>query len=71
MSNVYRYRLQRKEPISRPCIIGNHSYPLPTYRWKDIAVSNNKAALEAGITDWGKYRVIDTQPESPKEDKDD
>lgn len=70
MSNIYRYRLQRKEQISRPCIIGNRSYPLPTYRWKDIAVSNDKAALETGITDWEKYRVVDTLPEPPKEEED-
>ena len=24
-----------------PCTIGNRSYPLPTYRWKDVAISDD------------------------------
>lgn len=67
MSDQFRYRLQRKEPYSMPCVIGNCSYPLPTYRWKDIAVSSDRAALESGITDWDNYRVIDTQQNEQEE----
>lgn len=40
-----RYRLQRKEPVAMPCVIGNHSMPLPSYRWKDIAGSDNLELL--------------------------
>ena len=43
-----------------PCIIGNHSYPLPTYRWKDIVVSNDRAELEKLKLNAYDYRIIDT-----------
>ena len=56
-----RYRLQRKESVSRPCIIGNHSYPLPAYRWKDIAVSDDLDALKANLRKDDNHRIIDTQ----------
>ena len=46
MSEFYRYRIQRKTPYSMPCIIGNRSYPLPTYRWVDIlATIDLKSAI--------------------------
>ena len=61
MAKRLRYRLQRKEATTMPCVIGNHSYPLPTYRWKDVAMSDDKAALEAMIKDHAKYRIIDTE----------
>ena len=60
MAERLRYRLQRKEPYSMPCIIGNHSYPLPTYRWKDIVVSNDRAELEKLKLNAYDYRIIDT-----------
>jgi hypothetical protein len=41
-----RYRLQFKEATTHPYIIGNHSYPYPTYRWIDIAISDDLEALE-------------------------
>jgi len=41
MIHRYKYRLQRKEKYSMPCTIGNRSYPLPTYRWKDVAISDD------------------------------
>ena len=62
-----RYRLQRKETIFMPCIIGNHSYPLPTYRWKDIAISDDRTALEAMIANKETYRVIDTETDNTEE----
>ena len=55
-----RYRLQRKERIAMPCIIGNKSMPLPTYRWKDIAVSDDFDALLTYYVDDGAHRIIDT-----------
>ena len=54
-----RYRLQRKERIFRPCIIGNHSYPLPTYRWKDVAVSDDLEALKKVVKKDDNHRIID------------
>lgn len=40
-----KYRLQRKESYSMPNILGNCSFPVATYRWKDIAVSDDKEIL--------------------------
>lgn len=63
-AEIGRYRLQRRERVSMPCIIGNRSYPLPTTRWKDIAVSGDKTALEDILRccePRGEYRVIDTR----------
>ena len=46
MSEIYRYRIQRKIPYAMPCIIGNHSMPLPTYKWVDImATGDLKSAI--------------------------
>ena len=52
MSEQYRYRLQRKEPYSMPNILGNHSMPVNTYRWKDIAVSGDFEELKS------IYRIV-------------
>ena len=41
-----RYCLQRKEQFVMPNILGNRSFPVYTYRWKDIAASDDRAALE-------------------------
>lgn len=57
-----RYRLQRKETVARPNILGNHSFPVYTYRWKDIAMSDDKNALEAMMLDQKNYRIEDTEP---------
>lgn len=57
-----RYRLQRKTPYTMPNILGGHSFPVPTYRWKDIATSDDKSALEALVSDWTNYRIEDTRP---------
>ena len=64
MSNC-RFRLQRKDPISKPYIIGNRSYPYPTFRWKDIAASDDKSVLVDMLPTLGsRYRVIDTRTET-------
>ena len=47
----YRYRLQRKEPYSMPNILGDRSFPVPTYRWIDIAASNNIEVLKTNFKD--------------------
>lgn len=59
----YRYRLQHKEPCSMPNILGNHSFPVPTYRWVDIAVSNDIEVLKKNFKDklsTKDYRIEDT-----------
>ena len=57
-----RYRLQIKETVARPNILGNHSFPVYTYRWKSIAMSDDRNALEAMMLDQKNYRIEDTKP---------
>lgn len=56
-----RYRLQRKEPYAMPNILGNHSFPVHTYRWRDIAISDDLEALKKLMPDNLKYRIEDMQ----------
>lgn len=60
-----RYRLQRKEQCVHPNILGNHSFPVYSYRWKDIATSASLEILreyqaENGIVG-DQYRIIDVE----------
>ena len=57
-----RYRLQRKETVAMPNILGGHSFPVYTYRWRDIAASDDKDALENALLNpfSEDYRIIDT-----------
>ncbi len=57
----YKYELQIKETIYMSNILGNHSMPVPTYRWKGIALGNNKEELEKLIEnkDKNEYRIED------------
>lgn len=57
-----RYRLQRKEAYTTPNILGNRSFPVHTYRWKDIAASDDRAALEKLMPNSRDYRIEDTRP---------
>lgn len=59
------YYLERKVPISMSCIIGNHSFPLPTYRWKAIATCEECRPLEDMLQhmDHETHRIISNQPE--------
>lgn len=57
----YRYRLQRKEPWAMPNILGNHSFPVYTYRWVDIAASDSREALEEIRPKGNDYRIEDTR----------
>ena len=61
----YRFRLQRKETVARRNILGGHSLPVYTYRWRDVAASNYRFLLEKLIPSESKseYRIEDTQPE--------
>lgn len=46
-----------------PNILGNHSFPVYTYRWKDVAISDDKDALKELIPIGSKeYRIEDTEP---------
>ena len=62
------YFLERKEPYAMPNILGNHSFPVHTYRWRTIAVSSERYALENLIpTDKrSEYRVICNEPENER-----
>lgn len=44
-----------------PNILGNHSFPVKTYRWKDIAVSNDRCTLEKMMLNQTDYRIEDTE----------
>ena len=64
-----RYRLQYKERVMLNNLIGNVVYPTPTYRWKDIAITDNKEAITEALeklkNSYGKqynidYRIEDT-----------
>ena len=57
-----RYRLQKKVRVAMPNILGNHSMPVYTYRWKDIYASDSKAELEAILPKGNEYRIEDTRP---------
>ena len=69
MSEQCRYRLQRKETYSMPNILGNHSMPVRTYRWKDIAVSGDLEELKKHLPNSTDYRIIDVFNEGGSESK--
>lgn len=56
-----RYRLQMKETIARPNILGNHLMPVYSYRWRDLYASDDKEALEQMMPDNENYRIEDTR----------
>ena len=62
MSKKLRYRLQIKVPIARPNVLGNHSFPVHTYQWKDIAASDDREALVKVMPNDRDYRIEDTAP---------
>ena len=58
-----RYHLQRRERMALPNVLGNHSMPVYTYRWKTIAVSDEQEPLEEHLihcTPQEDYRIEDT-----------
>ena len=61
MPERLRYRLQRKEPYTMPNVLGNHSMPVKKFRWRDVALSNDKESLERAARGRHEYRVIDTE----------
>ena len=54
-----RYRLQRKERYVLPNTLGGTSQPVYTYRWKDIATSDDRDLLEVMAGGREDLRVID------------
>lgn len=59
------YFLERREPVVRPNILGNKSFPVETYRWKAIYVCPERWPLEDILSklDRKNYRIISNQPE--------
>jgi hypothetical protein len=57
--------LERKEPYAMPNILGNHSMPVHTFRWKAIATCETREPLEEALSDMNKatHRIISNQPE--------
>lgn len=57
------YFLERKENISRPNVLGNCSFPVHTYRWKQMAICEKREPLEKIVSsvpdkDQKNYRII-------------
>ena len=63
------YFLERKEPYAMPNILGNHSFPVHTYRWRQIAISKARWALEnlIPLDKRDEYRIISNEPEKERE----
>ena len=58
-----RYHLQRRERAVLPNVLGNHSMPVYTYRWKTIAVCDEREPLEDQLVYCAppeNYRIEDT-----------
>lgn len=55
-----RYRLQRKEPVTRRNYLNGRTEPTHTYRWRDIATSDDPDALRSINPGGENYRIIDT-----------
>lgn len=44
-----------------PNVLGNHSFPVYTYGWKDIAISDDLTSLERLMPNDKDYRIEDTR----------
>ena len=53
------YFLEVKEPYAMPNILGNHSFPVHTYRWKAVAACKEREPLEEELKtlDSKRYRI--------------
>lgn len=54
--------LERKESCVMPNILGNHSMPVHTYRWKQLLLSEDREHLENMVKHFSKpedYRVVE------------
>ena len=54
------YFLEKKEPYFMPNILGNCSFPVKTYRWKQIAICEKKEPLEK-LCISNDYRIISNE----------
>ena len=57
------YFLERKEQCALPNILGGHSMPVHTWRWKQIAMCEERKPLEALLTDYKNQRIISNNSE--------
>lgn len=55
------YFLERKERYTMPNILGNCSQPVSTWRWRQVAVCEEKEPLEKYCVS-NEYRIISNQP---------
>ena len=62
------YFLERKEAHALPNILGNHQFPVHTYRWKAVAICETEEPLLALIPPGREkeYRVTTNNPEEQK-----
>lgn len=70
MAERFRWSLQRKEPYAMPNTLGNCSFPVHTYRWKDIMMSDDRKLLEKEMPNDKDYRIEDMCPWLNKEVRD-
>lgn len=61
------YFLERKERYAMPNILGNHSMPVHTYRWRQIAVCAEKEPLQNAMSamDPETHRIISNNDSKP------
>jgi len=59
------YFLERKETYAMPNILGNHSMPAYTYRWKAIAACESKEPLleQIQVMDQRTHRITNNMGE--------
>lgn len=59
------YFLERREPIVRPNILGNKSFPIYTYHWKAIYTCPERWPLEDILSKLNQkeYRITSNRPE--------
>lgn len=59
------YFLEHKEAYTMPNILGGHSMPVHTYRWKVVAMCEEKEPLEEEMKnlDPQKYRITSNKVE--------
>lgn len=57
--------IERKEPYVLPNILGNHSMPVHTFRWKIIAKCEERQPLEKALKnmDSRTHRIISNMAE--------
>lgn len=58
------YFLERKESCVMPNILGGHSMPVHTFRWKQIAMCEQREPLEELLTDAKNQRIISNNTEA-------